>query len=189
MSDLLITCPDNCLPGTVPTFTFEDCASTTIPAQITDIFFTAGAGLADSQSAVEWANRIDNQDQADADSIRHLFVIGSLPKPTFTKKSTSHNRTEIGIKTRTLPFKVDDMSLENINSFRQLECGGTFRCWFVIGGKYLVGGNSGFQASYNGDPTATDNLEDFLIQECELEWKAETFPTVELNIIAGSFGV
>ena len=172
---LLIDCPANCGVD-VPEFDFSKCNPETLAAQVTDIFFTSqGEPFIKIDNPAEWLARVDN-DSAAIDAIRHLTVIGSKPKPDQTKKLISHNRNVVGQKTHKLPFKIDELTQGNLDAQRELECGGTYLMWFVIGGTKVFGGNEGITASITADVTATDNIEDLALIEGEWEWKSKFTP-------------
>lgn len=172
MSLNLIDCPTGCT-SIAPKWKFSKCAPKTRAAQVTDLLFTnLGYPLTNVEDPGEWTLRISNTSD-DVDAIRHLTVIGSLPKPEQTKKNISGQRVIVGVKTRKVIFKIDEVTDENYLAFQQLECGGSFLWWIIVGNTFCIGGNSGIEASITGDFTASDNFEDFALLEGEIEWKSQ----------------
>lgn len=179
---LEITCPGNC-DVYVPKVKFSECAPTLLEGQITDILVgNIGYPLTNFADAAEWASRIDN-DLADASAIRHFTVIGSLNKPEASEKTISHNRIVQGKKTFTLPFRIDDNTDENYDAARSFQCGLKNAVWFITGGGYLYGGNSGIEANINIAEVIPEAGEEFAYLDGEVKWKAKISPSRTLSPI------
>jgi len=155
MANADYTCPtcDTCDELELPVFVFSDCAPVQNESEVNFVYVTiedpenpgeALGGPADWTLAEDWATAIDN---SAADKVRKLTVIGDLPEPEQEIRIVSNRRRIPGKKVFTLNATVDDVSDENYNAMRALECYPIVRIWYGnIGGK-LYGGQEGIRAS------------------------------------------
>jgi hypothetical protein len=147
-SCVTIECPENCGEA-LPNVLFKLCNPEFHFGQISDIYLTnVGYPLTDENDAAEWAARMALADSNPAKIIR-LVGIGSMPNPETASVEASHGRTAYGTKSRTVPFKIDEVSDENYEFMRKTECGKTVLFWpKTLNGK-AFGGPSGIEASMN----------------------------------------
>lgn len=140
----LITCPTNC-ESALPPVNFSACAPTILESEIVRVFIARpnAAAFTNWEQATEWTERISQTDVADQDAIRVLTVIGDKPAPTSTPRDISNGRTITPFKEHTVNVTIDDVTDENYEFMRQLECGGQVKAWYETAGGKLYGGNEG----------------------------------------------
>lgn len=146
------TCAEDC-DFTLPVVSFDDCSPDVAFSEIRRIFIAKKAAVAFSNwlSPTEWLARLSETSTTGNDYIRPLTVIGDKPAATPVTKVISNNRTITVGKDHVINYTIDDISQENYDFMRALECGGQFRFWFETAGGYIYGGNSGFLARISGD--------------------------------------
>lgn len=157
------TCPDDC-SGLLPETNFNNCNPTILASEIIRVFWaTANAApFTDWKSETEWIERVSQTDVADPDTIRVLTVIGDKPAPTSTPRDISGGRQFTPFKEHTLNVTIDDVTDENYEFMRALECGAIGKVWYETEGGKLYGGNSGIEK-------ARFNLDDILPSGDEIE--------------------
>lgn len=139
-------CSENCVDS-LPETNFNDCAPDSVESEIVRIFFAlkGAAPFSDWKSPEEWSERVSQTDITDKDKIRVLTVIGDKPAPTSTPRVMSNRRRFTPFKEHTINISIDDVSNENYDFMRALECGAEGIMWYeTIGGK-MFGGNAGIQ--------------------------------------------
>lgn len=104
------------------------------------------APFTDWTQAAEWIARISETSTAGDDYIRALTVIGDKPVPTSVLKDISNGRKIVIGKDHIINFTIDDISDDNYEFMRELECGGEFRFWYETEGGRMFGGNEGVVA-------------------------------------------
>ena len=144
-------CPTGC-NSVLGSVLFDDCEPNINLSEIKRIFVAVGntPAFEDWKVAQEWVERI-NQVGDTAGVIRALTVIGDKPAASPVKKEISNGRQWIIGKDHTVNFTIDDVSDENYEFMRKLECGGKFRIWYETKGGYLYGGNEGIKAFLSAD--------------------------------------
>lgn len=159
----LITCPETC-EGTLPPVNFSNCAPTILESEIVRVFVARlnAAPFTDWKSATEWTERISQTDVADQDAIRVLTVVGDKPAPTSTPRDISNGRQVTPFKEHTVNITIDDVTDENYEFMRQLECGAGVKAWYETAGGKMYGGNTGLEKSKL-------NLDDILPSGDEIE--------------------
>lgn len=173
-TNLLPICPEDCTSN-LPVFNFTECAPVLLEGQITDFFIgKSGQPFVDWHDADEWETRVSNTSTAD-NAIRHLAVIGDMPAASSTEKTISHRRVVKTGKTRTINYVIDDVSDENYDAARQLECGGSRPVWFLSGGK-LFGGNEGILVNLDMNPVIPNSLDEFQTLVGTAAWKTKFSP-------------
>lgn len=95
------------------------------------------------EDIAEWTTRLSEDSVTGDDMIRQLTVLGNKPQPTSTTIRISGGRSKnIGTQ-HVVNFRVDDISPENYEFARMMQCGGTYKFWWETAGGYMYGGNSG----------------------------------------------
>ena len=138
------TCPTNCTTALVAV-KFNACAIDVHASEIKRVFIASNgtAVFTDWLIATEWSARLAEATTG-VDKIRPLTVTGNMPAATPNKVQISNRRTSIvGATPRTLSFTIDEVTTENYEFMRSLECGGIFKIWWETHGGILFGGNSG----------------------------------------------
>lgn len=148
-------CPTDCTAA-LPVVNFNVCAPVIALSEIRRIFIARPSAepLTDWELATEWITRISNEDVASNDAIRVLTVIADKPAPAVISTPISNGRTQVTGKDHTLNFTIDDVSAENYEFMRTVECGGKYRVWYETEGGFLYGGAAGIL----GEMTAYDVL-------------------------------
>lgn len=136
-------CNENCATDlTEPVF--SDCTPVVLYSEIRRIPVARkeAAPFVDVTSKSEWEERI----ALPADDVNRIFlltVIGNKPAATPQSKEISNGRIVVIGKDHVLNYRIDDVSDENYEFMRQLECGGKLRTWYETNGAKMYGGNSG----------------------------------------------
>lgn len=175
--------------ATLPSVSFDLCNPTVRTAQITKIYWTLSGDdhvLTDVSDASEWATRLDDSTTyggTGAAQIRTLPVVASLPLPTVTALDISLGRKFYPTPDRSLPFKIDDLSLANIAAVTGITNGNTYKIWFVAGG-LLWGGNDGIDVTMQADIEIPEGRNEIMTGTGACTWLADTLPTPIANPLA-----
>lgn len=180
------TCPtcDECDELELPPFVFnDDCDPESEESEICDILFTvedpenpgtALGGPTDWTQTADWTAAIDN---TAADKVRKLTGIGDLPEPEQEIRIVSKRRKVMGLKNFTLNHTIDDVTDENYNAARELECGGVVRLWLRTLGGRLYGGQEGIRASITKANMPLDRGQNtFERIELQFQWEHSCHP-------------
>lgn len=171
-----IECPSDC-SFVLPAVKFSECAPTTKEGQVTDMFLAnVGNEFSNWESLAEWAGRVDNDDVSDPSKVRHLTVIGDVPKPEITTQVISHKRKIVSSKKRTVNFRIDDNTDENYDFMRTLECGGSFLMWYLTNAGDLYGGNEGIQCTVDLSEVVPESTDEFTTLQGSAEWDERISP-------------
>ena len=166
-----------CTSAVLPALEFDECAPEIRYGEIGTIYFTRATAadvLTDATDDAEWTTRISNTAAipgSGAAPIRQLTVIGQMPKPTRTETKISGGRKVNSAAERTITFKVDELSLDNLAAAAAVDAAGavTWKTWFVAGG-LLWGGNNGFNAQITLDPIIPEGSTEIMYIEGTLTW-------------------
>jgi hypothetical protein len=139
-------CPDDCT-STLAENTYNYCTQHIVTGEVDHVFLAAGDAecFTDWTLPGEWAARI-SPDSLDPDAIRRFRGIGDLPEGASDEVEISLCQKWQSEKTFTLNFDIEDVSDENYNFMRTLECNNVMKGWFSSGGK-LFGDNCGIDVS------------------------------------------
>ena len=139
------TCPANCA-APLPVVVFDDCSPETNLSEIEYIIFgkSTTPEIADVDDPSEWATRITNSGVSD-DDLRMIRVIGDMPLPEDAEVTISGQRVLTVQRTFTVNAEVDETNDTNHDAFRQMQCGGSYRVWFVTRSGHIFGGTDGIQ--------------------------------------------
>lgn len=171
------TCPTNCTTSLIAV-KFDNCQPKFLSSEIKRIFVASNgaAVFTDWTAATEWGTRL-TESVTGVDKIRPLIVTGSMPSATPNKIQTSNRRIAIvGATPRTLAFTVDDVSDENYEFMRSLECGGLYKIWWETHGGMLYGGNSGVSVTITPAHVLAGGETDIEKLEFTAEWKNRFSP-------------
>lgn len=183
----LPTCPTDCTSALAPV-NFSKCAPEIVLSEIRRIFIAKAnaAAFTDWQLATEWTTRISETDITDADTIRAITVIGDKPAPAPVTKEVSNGRSIVIGKDHTVNYTIDDISEENYEFMRTLECGGQYRVWYETEGGYIYGGNSGILATITGDDILNRGRDEIETINGVVSWRAKHHPDRILSPIFDS---
>lgn len=138
------TCPTNC-DFDLPVVNFSDCSPSVVYSEIRRIFIAkkSAAPFANWLNPTEWIARLSQTATGD-DAIRALTVIGDKPAGAPVSKAISNGRTIVVGKDHTVNFTIDDVTPENYEFMRVIECGGQgYKLWYETSGGFMYGGNDG----------------------------------------------
>jgi len=154
------SCPEDCDSFVMPSVNFADCVDsvTEEESEISELFLdtpvddgsgniTAANGPGDWTSASSWASAI----QQSGSGVRHLIGIGDKGPGEQSERTISRGRTKYGSKTFTVNFSIDDVTTENYELIRSLECGIDVIFWYQTKGGYLYGGTEGIKGTAKAD--------------------------------------
>lgn len=146
------TCTTSC-DADLPVVNFSDCNPVVEFSELRRIFVakSTAAPFNDWTQAAEWLARMSQTSTVGDDYIRPLTVIGDKPVPTGVVKDISNGRRMTIGKDHVINFLIDDVSDENYDFMRQLECGGQFRLWYETEGGRMYGGNNGILVNMSID--------------------------------------
>jgi len=170
-----INCPDTCSDA-LPNVKFKICNPDFKFGQISDLYIgNPGYPLVDENSAVEWSQRLALPDNDPAKIIR-LVVIGSMPNADRQEVDASHGRKAYGTKDRVVNFKIDEISEENYNFMRTVECGKTVLFWPKTLTGLAFGGPSGIEASIDLGFDLPEASNELINMPGTLKWKSKISP-------------
>ena len=104
----------------------------------------AGANLANWELLAVWNARLALDATADVDGILDLHVIGDYPPAEAEDIVISLNRTITTPATHIINFEIDDVSDDNYEFMRWLECNTLMKLWFSAN-ELIFGGNTGIE--------------------------------------------
>jgi len=139
-------CPTGC-DSTLAENTYDFCKQHIVTGEVDHVYLANGNAECFTNWALpgEWAARIST-DSLDPNAIRRYRGIGDLPLGAADEIDISLCQKYQTEQTFTLNFDVEDVSDENYNAMRTMQCGGILKGWFSGGGK-LFGGNCGLDVS------------------------------------------
>lgn len=143
-------CPENC-DSLLPENTYNICKQNIASGEIGRIYLANGNAecFTDWTALPEWLARI-SEDSLDPDAIRQFRGIGDFPAGSNDEVVISLGQKYYGEKTFVVNFDIEDVSDENYNFLRVLECQNTVKMWFEAGG-FLFGGNCGIDVNINAN--------------------------------------
>lgn len=180
------TCVNNCDAG-LPVVNFNDCAPTVNFSEIRRAFLGKAniEPFTDWTQAAEWIDRL-SQTSLTGNYIRPLTVIGDKPAGTGVIKDISNGRKVTVGKDHTLNLTVDDMTDENYEFMRALECGGQWRLWYETEGGYMHGGNEGILINIDGNHILNRGRDETETIAYVVTWRAKFHPERTKSPIFGS---
>lgn len=139
-----------CNSEVLPPVNFSLCDPVTQYGEMKRVLMTrdTSADVVASPATIgSWTSRIENADPipgSGAAPIRMLDGIGSLSEAEQTETRRSLGRKTYSTPIHTLPFRVDDVSLENLAMVKAIQenPGVKYKCWFVAPG-FLIGAGTG----------------------------------------------
>ena len=158
----------------LPPVKFDKCNPVVLLSEITRVFIAKVDAIpfTDWTEATEWVTRLSETTITGNDYIRPLTVIGDKPAPTPTTKEISGGRTKTINKVHVLNITIDDVSPENHELVRQIECGnGRFRMWYETSGGLLFGGNEGIEVDITLDMTLARGVDEHMVYNGTATWK------------------
>lgn len=140
------TCPNGCNSLLLEN-TYDYCVQHIVTGEVSEVFLANGNAqcFTNWKLPTEWAARISTVSM-DPDAIRRFRGKGTFPEGTADEIEISLCQKWYSEKTFTLPFDIEDVSDENYEFMRGLECNNIIKGWFAAGGK-LFGGNCGLDVS------------------------------------------
>jgi len=175
MSDVLPICPTDC-SGVLPEMSFNDCSPVVARGRVRRLYLgkPTDSAFADWTDDTEWLIRIDNA-ASTADVIRALTVIGTKPQPEYTDLEISDDRRVIGEKTHKIDFKIDEVTDENYDFLRAMECGVQVKAWYATK-DFLYGGNDGINCSIKLDEVIPEGSKELTILQGTITWTSKHSP-------------
>lgn len=183
------TCPTNC-DFAIPEVVFDDCSPVVVFSEIRRIFMAkkAAASFTDWTEATEWLARLSQVTTTGDDYIRALTVIGDKPAAADVSKDISNGRKIVIGKDHTVNFTIDDVSDQNYEFMRGLECGGEFKFWYETSGGYLYGGNDGFLARVSMNDILNRGTDEIETIAGVVTWRSKFSPERTPSPIFGTSG-
>lgn len=174
---MTITCPQGC-ESQLPPVSFDECAPQINLSEIVSVYVAkpTASPFSDWTTASEWSTRLDQTDETSDDVIRKLTVIGDKPAPSAVSRDISNGRTMVVRKDHTLNITIDDVSDENYDFARVLECSGQVKVWYETEGGYLYGGNEGIRGNIVLDDVLNRGREEIETLTGAITWKAKISP-------------
>lgn len=147
MSTYNPTCPTGCDSFLIDV-DFDYCDPSIEFGEIDHIYVMAqsGSDLADWESLTVWNARKALDPTSDTDAIIDLTVMGDLPVAETDEIEISDGRKIQSPSTFTVNFDIDDVSEDNYDFMRWLECNTVFKIWFAAN-EVLFGGNDGIEVN------------------------------------------
>lgn len=141
------TCPTGCDSYLVDV-DFDYCNPDVQFGEIDHIYLMAqtGSNLADWTSLTVWNARKALDPTSDTDAIIDMTVMGDLPVAETDEIEISDGRTIQSPASFTINFDIDDVSDDNYDLMRFMECNHTVTVWFAAN-EVLFGGNTGIDAT------------------------------------------
>lgn len=185
------TCAGNCDEDLAPV-SFDDCQPKVAFSEIRRIFIAkkAAAPFNNWKAAGEWVARINQTTTTGNDYIRPLTVIADKPAAASVFKEISNGRRVVIGKDHTINFTIDDISDENYEFMRTLECGGEYRFWYETEGGYMFGGNEGFLARVDANSVLNRGRDEIETINGVMTWRTKFHPERAISpIYNGTSGV
>jgi len=141
------TCPTGCDSYLVAP-NFDYCDPDVQFGEIDHIYLMAqeGANLANWESLAVWTARLALDPTEDTDAIIDLTVIGDQPVAESEEIEISEGRKIHSPSQFVINFEIDDVSDENYELMRLLECNFLVRAWYSAN-ETLFGGNTGIECT------------------------------------------
>jgi hypothetical protein len=171
------TCSGSCDADLPPT-NFSTCSPVVPFSEIQRIFMAKSSAEAftDWTQASEWTTRISQTSVSGDDYIRVLTVIADKPQAASVVREISNGRRIVVGKDHTINFTIDDVSDENYEFMRALECGGQFRIWYETAGGYMYGGNEGQLINIDAGDVLNRGREETETIAGTMTWRAKFHP-------------
>ena len=141
-----ITCPTGC-SNKLPKVKFDKCKPVLNLSEIQTIYVASvlASAFADVKDPVEWAERLSEDSILDDDIIRPLTVIADKALGAPIIKELSNDRKATIRLDQTVNVEIDDVSDENYDFARTMQCGGLVKMWYKTKAGKMYGGNEGIQ--------------------------------------------
>jgi hypothetical protein len=185
------TCAGDC-DVTLAPVKFNDCQPVVAFSEIRRIFIAkkGAAPFNNWKAAGEWIARISETNITGDDYIRALTVIADKPAAASVFKEISNGRRVVIGKDHTINFTIDDVSDENYEFMRTLECGGEYRFWYETEGGRMFGGDDGFLARVDANSVLNRGRDEIEIINGVMTWRTKFSPERAISpIYNGSSGV
>lgn len=181
------TCSASC-DADLPVTNFSDCNPEALFSEIQRVFIakSSAAPFTNWAAAAEWTTRLSQTSVVGNDYIRPLTVIGDKPAAASVSKDISNGRKVVIGKDHTINFTVDDVSQENYEFMRALECGGQFRIWYETAGGKMYGGNEGILINVDANLVDNRGREETETINGVITWRAKFHPERTDSPIFGS---
>ena len=147
MSTINPNCPTGCDSYLVDV-DFNYCDPDVQFGEIDHIYLMAqeGTNLSDWTSLSAWNARLALDPTTDTDAIIDLNVMGDLPPAETEEIDISLGRTIQSPASFVINFDIDDVSDDNYDLMRFLECNVVLKCWFSAN-EVLFGGATGIEVT------------------------------------------
>lgn len=171
------TCAANC-DVNLPVVNFDDCNPQVNYSEIRRIFIAKKGAVpfVNWLSAAEWLTRMSQSTTIGDDYIRALTVIADKPAAASVIKEISNGRRIVIGKDHTINFTIDDVSDENYEFMRGLECGGEYRFWYETEGGKMFGGNDGFLSRLDANSVLNRGRDEIETISGVMTWRTKFSP-------------
>ncbi len=165
------TCSTNC-DGDLPDWNFDDCNPQVNFAEIRRIFIRKknSTPFTDWTQPAEWLAQIANG------TIKVLTVIADKPAAAGIVKEISNGRRITIGKDHTINFTIDDVSDENYEAMRQMECGGEYLINYETEGEKMFGGNEGITVRVDANNVLGRGRDEIETIVGTFTWRAKFHP-------------
>lgn len=171
-------CPEGCDDFTMPTFNFADCATAVKEEESEIVHLFLDTVVTNEQSGEkEFSNLPDSVSGAAVGwygGAAKLIGIGDMAAPEKTQRVISGRRTKFGLKTYLLNFDIDDVTDENYEAVRKLNCGQEVGFAFATIGGRIYGSIIGTVVA--ADPIFERGEDTYVRYNIQLQWKAHCPP-------------
>lgn len=149
-------CAQDCLTKKLPATNYSKCAPKVRLSEIRRIAVAAEDAdpFVNVEDPAEWEARLALP-LTNKNAVRWLTVIGDMPAGTPTTITISNGRQITLTKQRVVNYTIDDVSDENYEFMRSMECGGKLKAWLETEGARLFGGDGGILGTHVQDPVLT----------------------------------
>lgn len=179
-------CATDC-STTLPVVSFDNCNPSINESEINKIFLAlpTASPFTLLTDATEWANRLsqtaivpagglaEEPPIAPTDLIRELTVIADKPAPSSIVRDISNGRKKVTGKNHVINATVDETNDQNHEFLRGLECGGSFKLWYLTKGGKLFGGVEGITVDIDGNMILNRGDGEIETQSLVITWKSK----------------
>lgn len=171
------TCPQDC-SSALPVVDFDKCNPKIHLSEIRRIFIARAntEAFTDWKLATEWTTRLSETDIDNDAAIRALTVIADKPAPTAVTREISNGRNITVAKDHVINYTIDDISKDNYEFMRVIECGGQYRIWYETEGGFLYGGNDGILVNATGDDILNRGRDEIETIAGTFTWRSKFHP-------------
>lgn len=180
-----LTCPADCDTALVlgAIDVNQDCTSYQQKySQVCDLIImpdgaTAPLDWTSAPTVAAVSGAVDNADTVGGKS-KHLVGEGGIAAPEKIADEYPKRKTKVNFRVYTLPFVVKNLSDDQYEFLRQLQCGNTdFKIWYANVGGHIFGGANGIDiTSIDADFPLSEGRDDKESATVTVTWEADGDP-------------